>query len=97
MNTIRTLLYLALVIIVTTLPDHSHLPDVYRQAVLCAKRIATQYFDEDYPVAVIYPNDTYIGNPVRNLNISRDHGILVSDIIVNELTYGIFQPGIVCI
>ena len=95
MNTIQTLIYFTFVITVIALPDVSHLPDVYRQAVLCAKRIASQYFEEEYPVAVIYPDDTYIDNTLHKLNISHDRGILVSDIIIKELTSGISRPGIV--
>ena len=76
------------------LPDVTHLPDVHRQSVLCAKRIVAQYFDRQYPTAITYPRDTYKEKYTRDLKASSDRDILISDII-KELIYELFRDSVV--
>ena len=80
---------------VIALPDATHLPDVYRQSVLCAKRIVAQYFEDQYPTAITYPRETYKNKYTRNLKIPSDRDILISDTIIKELTYELFRDAVV--
>ena len=80
---------------VIALPDVTHLPDVHRQSVLCAKRIVAQYFEQQYPTAITYPRDSYKNKYTRALKIPSDRDILISDIIIKEFTYELFRDAAV--
>ena len=80
---------------VIALPDVTHLPDVHRQSVLCAKRIVAQYFDQQYSTAITYPRDTYKNKYTRDLKIPSARDILISDIIIKKLTYAFFRDAVV--
>ena len=62
---------------------------------LCAKRIVAQYFEDQYSTAIIYPRDTYKNKYTRDLKIPSYRDILISDIIIKELTYELFRDAVV--
>ena len=73
--------------------DLEHLPEEHRQTLQCVKRIAIQYFDPTFSIAISDPRKTHKSNATRRFtNISMDYDVWVSDIIIKELTYGMLWP-----
>ena len=80
---------------ISALSDVNHLSEVHYQAVVCVKHIVTQYFDKKYPISIRHIYNSNFTNSIRIFNIPKDRGMLITDIIVKELTYGMSWPGIV--
>ncbi|KAJ9590195.1 hypothetical protein L9F63_016684 [Diploptera punctata] len=73
------------------------LPEVHRQAVYCIKQIIAQYFEENVPLAISDPRNTYVETTGRKLvnTTLRSDDVLISDVIIRELTNGSSRPTVV--
>ena len=92
----RAVIFIFLVDVAISFSELEQLPEILRQAVLCSKYIVTHYFDEDHPIAISDPRNTYTKTLPRLLsNISYYNDVSISDVIVNELTNGISRTGVV--
>ncbi|KAJ9601295.1 hypothetical protein L9F63_000517 [Diploptera punctata] len=73
--------------------DLDVLPEVHRQAVHCIKQVMAQYFEEDAVLVISDPRNTHINVTGRKLETSYD--VLISDVIIRELTNGSSRPAVV--
>ncbi|KAJ9582052.1 hypothetical protein L9F63_003635 [Diploptera punctata] len=89
------ILYLLLFNVAAGFPEVEYLPEFHRQALHCAKEIARQYFEEDYPIVISDPRNTHINTIVNRLTNISVQSISISDLIIRELTCGISRSGIV--